>query len=224
MATLARFFRPICQFSSPGDYIARRANFEDGYDGRFFSGRFACREVTSEGALLVCGIYVDLNQIRAGEAATPETSRHCSVWFRIQAQHGSRDKYQGKMDRWLAPLILKADHLGDVPSKSSFRASDKGLLDISLNDYLRLLDWSGRQVRTGKRGAIPADLESILKRLEIEPDEFLDTVENFPRLFPRLAGKVEQILERAQAVNRRWLHGVGPAACVFSAGHGDGTR
>ena len=215
LGNISWFMSALCE------YIARRANCDDGCDGRFFSGRFACREVSSAGALLVCGIYVDLNQIRAGEAATPETSRHCSVWFRIQAQHGSRDKSQGKMDSWLAALTLKAEHLGDVPSKSGFRASDKGLLDISLHDYLRLLDWSGRQVRAGKRGAIPADLESILKRLKIEPDEFLDTVDNFPRLFPRLAGKVEQILERAQAVNRRWLHGIGPAASVFSAEQGD---
>jgi len=79
---------------------------------------------------------------------------------------------------------------------------------MSLDDYLRLLDWAGRQTRSGKRGPIPEDLAPILERLEIHPDEFLETVENFPRLFPRLAGKAEQILERAQAVNRRWLHGV----------------
>jgi hypothetical protein len=211
LGNISWFMSALCE------YIARRANFEDGCDGRFFSGRFACREVTSEGALLVCGIYVDLNQIRAGEAATPETSRHCSIWFRIQAQRGGCHKSQEKMDRWLAPLTLQADQLGDIASKSCFRASDKGLLNISLPDYLRILDWSGRQVRARKRGAIPADLEPILKRLQIEPDEFLDTVENFPRLFPRLAGNVEQILERARAVNRRWLHGVGPAERVFIA-------
>jgi hypothetical protein len=215
LGNISWFMSGLCE------YIARRANGEDGCDGRFFSGRFACREVTSEGALLVCGIYVDLNQIRAGEAATPETSRHCSVWFRIQAQHGGRMKSLRPVDRWLAPLTLRADHVGDVPSSSGFRASDKGLLDISLSDYLRLLDWSGRQIRSGKRGAIPGDLVPILQRLAIEPDEFLDTVENFPRLFPRLAGKAEQILERAQAVNRRWLHGVRPAARVFAADEND---
>jgi len=212
LGNLSWFMSALCEF------IARRANFEDGCDGRFFSGRFACREVTSQGGLLICGVYVDLNQVRAGEAVTPESSRHCSVWYRLQSRRSKRLPASSPhaADRWLAPLTLQPDHLGDVPSTSGFRASDKGLLDVSLDDYLRLLDWCGRQVRSGKRGAIPAHLAPILERLEIEPDEFVATVENFPRLFPRLAGKAEQILERAQAVNRRWLHGVRPAAQVFS--------
>jgi len=212
LGNISWFMSALCE------YIARRANGEDGCDGRFFSGRFSCREVTSQGALLICGVYVDLNQIRAGEAATPETSRHCSVWFRLQsrADKRTRSSLSKEADRWLAPLTLQPDQLGDITSKGSFRASDKGLLDMSLDDYLRLLDWCGRQVRTGKRGAIPAHLAPILERLEIEPDAFVDTVENFPRLFPRLAGKVEQIHERAQAMNRRWLHGIRPAARAFS--------
>ena len=53
--------------SALSEYIARRSNYEDNCSGRFFEGRFACREIASEGALLVCGMYVDLNQIRAGE-------------------------------------------------------------------------------------------------------------------------------------------------------------
>jgi hypothetical protein len=90
--------------------------------------------------------------------------------------------------RGLAPLTLQSDHLGDVPSQGGFRASDKGLLDISLDDYLQLLDCAGRQHRMGKRGFIPASLASILVQLGIAPEEFLDAVENFPRLFRRLAG------------------------------------
>ncbi len=92
---------------------------------------------------------------------------------------------------------------------------------MSLDQYLWVLDWCGKQVQSGKRGVIPSDLAPILERLEIDPDEFVDTVENFPRLFPRLAGKAEQILERAQAVNRRWLHGVQPATRVFPASRPD---
>ena len=42
-------------------------------------------------------------------------------------------------------------------------------------------DWTGRQVRQGKRGAIPADLCSILERLSVRGDAWLDTVGDFGR-------------------------------------------
>ncbi len=41
---------------------------------------------------------------------------------------------------------------------------------------------------------------------------------DFPRLFPRLAGRVDQISQRAKEVGRRWLHGVRPASRVFTSG------
>ena len=199
------------------EYIARRANAEDGCDGRFFSGRFSCREIAHEAGLLVGGLYVDLNLVRAGETQTPESSIYTSAWFRIQARQAASTKKSTTKpkDSWLAPLTLQADHLGDVPCSSGERASDKGLLSMTLEEYLQLLDWSGRQLRANKRGAIPANLAPILERLGIEGDELLDTLHDFPRLFRRLVGRAEQIIERAQEVGRRWMHGVRPAARVF---------
>jgi hypothetical protein len=200
------------------EYIARRANREDGCDGRFWAGRFHCRELVSEGALLLCGIYVELNQIRAGEVLTPEDSRHCSVWYRIQARQPETPGVPSNpspRDGWLAPLTLQPDHLGDVPSDTGRRASDKGLLSLTLEEFLQLLDYSGRQLVPGKRGTIPADLAPILQRVGLDPDEFLDAVEKFMGQFPRLAGPVSALQSRAQEVGRRWLHGVRAAAKLF---------
>ena len=66
--------------------IARRANAEEESTGRFWETRFKCRECTDESAVLLCGIYVDLNPIRAGEADSPETASHTSIFQRLQAQ------------------------------------------------------------------------------------------------------------------------------------------
>ena len=207
-----------CFMAALSEYIARRGNREDDTDGRFFSGRFQCREISHEAGLLVGGMYVDLNLLRAGEAATPESSVFSSVWFRIQARQAASagSATDPAPDDWLAPLTLQDDHLGDVPCASGSRASDKGLLSMSLDQYLQLLDWAGRELQAGKRGAIPADLAPILERLGIEGDALLDTLENFPRLFPRFVGRAEQILERAHEVGKRWLHGVRPARRIFA--------
>jgi hypothetical protein len=205
-----------CFMAALSEYIARRANAEDDCDGRFFSGRFGSREIMHEAGLLVGGLYVDLQLVHAGEAQTPESSVYTSAWFRIQSrQTSAKDSRSQANDSWLAPLTLQADHLGDVPCTSGKRASDKGLLSMPFDEYLQLLDWSGRQLRANKRGAIPNHLAPILQRLGIEEKELLDTLEDFPRLFRRLVGRAEQILERAQEVGRRWMHGVGPAGKIF---------
>jgi hypothetical protein len=81
-----RLFNISWFMAALSEYIARRSNRDDSCTGRFWEGRFACREITHESALLVCGMYVDLNPIRAGEAWTPEEASHCSVSFRLRAR------------------------------------------------------------------------------------------------------------------------------------------
>jgi hypothetical protein len=203
------------------EYLARRCNQEDGCRGTFFESRFACRAIESEGGLLIAGIYNDLNQIRAGEALTPETSTWCSVWYRVHAEkqgkNKSLDPNEKRLDCWLAQLTLAPTDLGDVPSGDGHRSSDKGLLSMTLRDYLRFLDFSGRQVQVGKRGTIPSDLEPILTRLNIVPDEFLDAVGAFPKWFRRFAGNAADFVERATEIGRRSLHGISHARRLFRA-------
>ena len=43
------------------EHIARRSNREDGCSGTFWEDRFGCRELADEAAIIVCGIYIDLN-------------------------------------------------------------------------------------------------------------------------------------------------------------------
>jgi hypothetical protein len=38
---------------------------------------------------------------------------------------------------------------------------------MTLEEYLQVLDWTGREIRADKRGAIPADLQPILERLQV---------------------------------------------------------
>ncbi len=50
-------------------------------------------------AILICGICVDLNQIRAGEAATPEESRYTSAFDRIAGRQAREANVAGQPSR-----------------------------------------------------------------------------------------------------------------------------
>jgi len=54
---------------------------------------------------------------------------------------------------------------------------------MSLDQYLRLLDWTGRQLRTEKRGSIPRELDPMLDRVQCSSESWLDLVKNFRKRF-----------------------------------------
>ena len=176
LSCMSWFMGKLCR------HLAVKANEEDGVSGHFFEGRFRSQPILDEAGLLICGVYVDLNWIRAGKAATPEASRYTSAADRIRgrAARGRRALAEAqRCDGWLAPLQLEGDGQRYQPGR---RASNKGMLPLTLEQYLQLLDWTGRQLRRGKRGAIPPELPPILERLGLQPSGWLDALAALPRL------------------------------------------
>ncbi len=231
LGSLSWLMRCLCE------PIARRANKEDECSGRFWEGRFKSQALLDEAAVLACNIYVELNPIRAGVSDRPESSEYTSAFERIHAAGARRSLKRSSAGRkrpsggkrrhtatgpdadgWLCPIAAeKADRKAQDGKKkrgrrargsSARRASGDSFLSMSLDDYLRLLDWTGRQVRREKRGAIPAELSPILDRLQVDADCWLDSVTNFGRWFHRAAGRADRLLEEAARAGRRWLHGL----------------
>ena len=64
---------------------------------------------------------------------------------------------------------------------------------MSTADYLNLLDWTARRVRTGKRGATPQHLAPIFERLGVSSDIWCHLVKDFGKLFSIVAGQLAQI-------------------------------
>ena len=220
--------------------IARQANHEDLCTGRFWEGRFKCQPLLDESAVAACLVYVDLNPIRAGIAKTPETSQFTSAYERIQAiqtvavvepsasvppqkptstkkrSRPAMPKSLAPKAAFLCPLELAQTHAEESLALPLYRASNRGCLPISLTTYLQLLDWTGRQIRGDKRGAIPAELAPVLERLQVSGESWVGMVKKFGRTFRRAAGTPKSLAQEAARYGRRWLQGVTASRAIFT--------
>ena len=208
------------------EFIARRANKEDECKGRFWEGRFKCQAILDDSACLACMAYVDLNPVRAGLAECPEQSAFTSIHDRISSfqQHGphgertialpappstpksdlTRRPSDNDRASWLCPI-----RDGDIPGR-------RGVLPISLEEYINLVDSTGRILRPDKPGSIPEHLNPILERLRVEPEHWQNTVTHFGRIFYRAAGARNALAAAARRAGRKWFKGLDASQKAFS--------
>ena len=189
--------------------VARKANREDGCTGRFWEERFKCVGLLDDLAVLACSTYVDLNPIRAGLCKTPEQSEYTSVFDRIKQRQEQRPESLAA-DNWLSPISTK-----ERRTPTSRRASQTAWLDMALDEYLELLDWTGRQSREDKPGSIPENIAPILDRLKIQSRGWLLFTRQFGELFTRWAGSPEKLEERARQKGRTRIHGLAASKDVY---------
>ena len=219
------------------EYISRKANQEDQVTGTFWEGRFRAQKLLDDQAILACSVYVDLNPIRAAKVATPEESKFTSIYERIAARQAKQGRspsgrklgkrqveaVSSRRDRFLVPMTLPAKYEVDSSGKEDrsmvcqqqHRASNKGFLRMSLDKYLELLDWTGRQIRGDKRGSIPDSLAPILERLHISRETWVDCIQNFGRWFGWAVGKEQALVNQRDQSGQRRIRGRSQAAAVF---------
>ncbi|MET0071327.1 MAG: alpha-amylase family glycosyl hydrolase [Candidatus Thiodiazotropha sp.] len=180
--------------------LAQRANAEDQCKGRFWEGRFKSQALLDEGALLTCMSYVDLNPIRAGLAKSPERSDFTSIQERIEA-------YIEKQNRRKAKKTQKQQSTKLHPLKRSSEMETAKHIPFELNDYLRLVDWTGRAIREDKKGAIPSDLAPILERIGLNPAAWLTSVSHYNRNYFSVLGAIDRIKAFAERQEKSWHRG-----------------
>jgi len=223
--------------------IAREANREDGCKGRFWEGRFKSQALLDERALLACMAYVDLNPIRAGLSETPEASDFTSVQERMTAlapgepshadepEKPSRSGPDSDALKVADPTSDEDPASGVIPPSarsamaaplapfvgSSGESSESGL-PFELADYLQLVDWTGRQWREDKRGAISAAVPALLVRLNVSETSWIDTVRSFRDSFHDYVGPADALQRRSESLGRRWLKGIRACRLLWGTG------
>ena len=193
--------------------IARMTNIEDDVTGRFWEGRFKCQALLDEQALLSCIAYVDLNPVRAAMATTPENSDHTSIQTRVQywqeqAKKPKTPDCQQSVTENYQPMNLHP-FIGNLRQDTP-----KGIL-FNLVDYLQLVDWTGRQIREDKNGAIPSNSAAILERLSISPEHWIYLCTNFESHFKGLVGSAHSLKQACKTFNRQRTPNLSSSAGVF---------
>ena len=194
------------------EYLARRANAEDGCKGRFWEGRFKSQALLDESGLLTAMAYVDLNPIRAGIAPTPEASDFTSIAARIRTVRASSERCAPQSSAALAHRPENVPLLGF----SDDAADNRSCLPYRSFDYLELVDWTGRSVRNDKRGAIDARVPRIMERLTINPQAWRSTMRPAGNVFGRALGEVERLRQHAERLAQAWIRGMSAAARLYS--------
>ena len=151
--------------------IARQANSEDQCTGRFWEGRFKSQALLDDKALLSCMAYVDLNPVRAGIAKTPETSDFTCVQQRIQSLKSTPSMIEDFVGN-------QSEHIG---------------LPYQLDEYLNLVDWTGRILLPQKRGSINPDLPPILERLGFDNHQWRTLTTAFEMQFSHWVGHEKSV-------------------------------
>ena len=209
--------------------IAKRGNREEEVTGHFWEARYKIQPLLDEMAIAACMAYVDLNPIRAGIALTPETSDFTSVQERIADRVGGFSVFgvqcseepgsnaaiaadlvderieHGEKAGWLTPVALDPPRQKVRGQQPIRRASNKGCLPMTLDQYLKLLDWTGRQLRKDKAGKIPSEFDPILDRLDCSVESWLDLVKNFRKRFRTEAGRAAS-LQSVSSLRRSRRH------------------
>ncbi len=208
--------------------IARRANREDDCTGTFWEGRFHSVPLLDQAALIACMAYVDLNPIRAKAADRPERSTHTGGYQRIRARnrHRATARIRERHPTTSEPLLAKAGLTAgaSLPEAGVWLAplaacqAGEPLANqvFTIGDYLSLLDATGRLIRAGKRGAIPANLAPILARLDLSVEAWLATMLGW-RMFA-FSGALGRAAVRAAEAGRRGVAWIRNRCPLFAEG------
>ncbi len=206
--------------------ISRRANAEDGCSGTFWQGRFKSIPLLDQAALLACMVYVDLNPIRAGVVDRVEKARFTSAYERIRVRKIKRRaaelRRNGQSERSSA-LLAQTDLVDELtigveewltPIESCLLAVDQcvfvgegepRLQNMSENDYLRIVDGTGRFVQSGQESVLPGFLIPVLERLDIDYERWRLCMFGHQQFLGSAVGCVSSRLAEAKRRVKSWL-------------------
>ena len=125
-------------------------------------------------ALLICGLYLDLNEYVAGMADSAESSQGSSIGFRLRgkALREAEDPGAFEVDGFLCPVFSKDEPQGypAAGGLGSHRASDKGMLPMTLEQYRECYEALKRSIDESRKKGVnkppisKKEIEDLLRK------------------------------------------------------------
>jgi hypothetical protein len=208
LGSLSWFMRALCE------PIARRANRDDGCTGRFWEGRFQSVPLLDQAALTACMAYVDLNPVRAKLCDRPERSTHTGVRERVRGRQRHRLVVRARARGQDVQAVAQRAGIDAVPRHAEDgmrgvtpleRCVVPDATGLSVDDYLTLVDATGRLLRSGKRGAIPPELAPILARLDLRLEDWLTAMSGWRSMLGTAIGSAAARAAEATRRGLRWV-------------------
>jgi hypothetical protein len=125
-----------------------------------------------------------------------------------------------KNHHWLAPLQSENSDGQNEATTAEFSwpaqpegqahgcVMQKPFLNITLEKYLELLDYTGREYHKDKPGIIPGTIAPILMSMELNHNLWMATIKNYGSWFYRVVGPLLKLKDKLIAVKQRWFKGV----------------
>jgi hypothetical protein len=219
------------------EHVARLANAENGVKGRFWEGRFKSQALLDEKALLAAMAHVDLNPVRARLAETPEGSDYTSIQERLGYLPASAAlesepesaAAEARVDIEASATTLEADVLQPesevhtVPQAALMpfdgTARTPWAIPFAFTDYLELVDWTGRALRSDKRGHLSAHQPKILERLGIDGERFITYAARLLKEFGTSVGAPAALVDLCARRQTTYLRGMRAARRLFATPH-----
>ncbi|MFO7901869.1 MAG: hypothetical protein R6U98_04350 [Pirellulaceae bacterium] len=85
-------------------------------------------------------------------------------------------------------------------------------IPFAFDDYLELVDTTGRVIREDKNGYIPGETPQILERLNIDPEQFNATTARMRQQFSTAIGIPEHLTAHCVTRNTAFLRGMSARA------------
>jgi len=152
--------------------------------------RFKSQILLSQNAIIAAMAYVDLNPVRAKMVGSLVKSKNTGIKLRIK----KIAKNQPLAHELLAPIA----------GLTTFQ-----LPKLSAAEYIEFVDQTGRIMHPGKRGMIGAHEPPALRKLGLDMRHWTMQVKGIGSGYWRAVGTAEELMEKAAAIPRTWLCGVG---------------
>ncbi len=103
-----------------------------------------------------------------------------------------------------------------LPFAEAIRGNEEAGLPFNLQDYLDLLDTSGRAAHPRRRGLIPTATPKLLAALDLDTNNWLAAVCELPARFHLFVGAPHQLRAVAARNGWRWVHGHAAARRLYA--------